>query len=180
MLKERLIHIMLGYEHLLRDLEMVQEMDLPQWWIAAGYVRNYVWDHLHGYPERTPLNDVDVIYFDPNDIREDTEKRYEHQIQKKLDVYHWSFKNQARMHIRNREQPYKSVEDAMKRWPETVTAIGISLNNNQNIEIIAPHGLNDLFDLVVRKSPWFADESYFYTRINNKKWLDQWPDLKVI
>lgn len=41
----------------------VSELSLPQCYIAAGFVRNLVWDSLHGLA--TPLNDVDVIYFDP-------------------------------------------------------------------------------------------------------------------
>lgn len=59
------------------------------------------------------------------------------------------------MHIRNYEQPYTSVEDAMKRWPETATAIGIQINRTNNIEIRAPHGLNDLFNMVIRRSKYF-------------------------
>ena len=29
-------------------------------WLAAGFVRNLVWDRLHGYSVSTPLNDLDV------------------------------------------------------------------------------------------------------------------------
>jgi hypothetical protein len=79
---------------------------------------------------------------------EETEKEYEHTLKDQFPEYNWSVKNQARMHLRNKESPYKSVEDAMKRWPETVTAIGLSLDQKNNIKIIVPHGLNDLFELI--------------------------------
>ncbi|MBF4328231.1 nitrate reductase, partial [Vibrio anguillarum] len=42
----------------------VSQLGLPQCYIAAGFVRNLVWDSLHDFNEPTPLNDVDVIYFE--------------------------------------------------------------------------------------------------------------------
>jgi hypothetical protein len=180
MLVEELIKIMKTHERLIRDLELVQQLNLPNWCIAAGYVRNFVWDYLHEFPTQTPLNDVDVLYFDLDDLREETEKSHETILKNQLNEYNWSLKNQARMHIRNQENPYLSVADAMKRWPETVTAIGLCLNKEGGIEVIAPHGLNDLFDLVIRRSPYYKNSDYFYTRVQNKKWLEIWPQLRII
>lgn len=180
MLVEKLIKIMRTNEHLMRDLNLVKQLDLPSWCIAAGYVRNYVWDYLHGFSYRTPLNDVDVLYYNPEDLSEESEKEYELILKNQLQEYNWSVKNQARMHIRNHDEPYISVADAMKRWPETVTAVGISLDYQNNIEIISPHGLNDLFELVIRRSPYFKDNDYFYTRVQSKKWLELWPQLRLI
>lgn len=180
MLEEKLIQILKTNEYLMRDLKIVQALGLPNWCIAAGYVRNYVWDYLHGYSRSTQLNDVDILYFDTNDLSEDMEKRYELLLKNELQEYNWSVKNQARMHIRNQDHPYLSVADAMKRWPETVTAVGISLQEVNSIEIIAPHGLQDLFNLVIRRSPHFRDDDYFHDRVHNKRWLENWPKLKMI
>jgi len=83
------------------------------------------------------------------------------------------------MHARNREKPYASITDAMKRWPETATAVGISLEGN-DIKVTAPHGLDDLFHLVIRRSPYFTDQDDFYARIERKKWLEYWPQLKIV
>lgn len=46
--------------HLLRVL---REVGPEGAWIGAGFVRNAVWDHLHGYGEATPLADIDVLHF---------------------------------------------------------------------------------------------------------------------
>ena len=178
-LEQRLIQILQTNKNLIRDLEVVESLGLPQWCIAAGYVRNYVWDYLHGYTPRASLNDVDVLYFDPTDLREETEKTYESALKGKVAEYKWSVKNQARMHTMNQNHPYIDVADAMKRWPETATATGVSFDHNGNLNIIAPHGLEDLFNLVVRKSPYFIDRDYFYKRIERKGWLTMWPKLIV-
>lgn len=180
MLEQKLIDILSTNEYLLRDLGLISQLGLPEWYIAAGYVRNRVWDHLHGYPEPTPLNDVDILYYDPDDLAEETEKKYESILREQCHAYNWSCKNQARMHLRNQDEPYLSVEDAMKKWPETATAVGISLNDKGNIVILAPYGLHDLFDLVIRKSPFFEDEDVFQQRVQGKKWLEKWPQLSII
>jgi uncharacterized protein len=48
-------------------LEAVESLGLPDWYIAAGFLRNAIWDALHDKSERTPLNDVDVVYYDGGD-----------------------------------------------------------------------------------------------------------------
>jgi hypothetical protein len=39
-------------------------VNLPDAWIAAGLVRNAVWDERHGFAFSVP-EDIDLIYFDP-------------------------------------------------------------------------------------------------------------------
>ena len=48
----------------LEALEQAAGLGLPDWCLAAGFVRNLVWDQLHGRTQSTPLNDIDLIYFD--------------------------------------------------------------------------------------------------------------------
>jgi uncharacterized protein len=51
----------------MEQLRAARTLALPDWCIAAGFVRNRVWDHLHGIvPARAPA-DIDVIYFDATD-----------------------------------------------------------------------------------------------------------------
>lgn len=176
-LEKRLVEIMRSNEELIEDLQLVQQLNLPNWWIAAGYVRNYVWDYLHGHKERTKLNDVDVIYYDPTNISISLEAELEDRLKQKKPAYQWSIKNQARMHLKNNDLPFVNVEDAMKRWPETATAVGIRLSDENEFAVIAPHGLDDLFNLVVRKSEFFADEAYYRQRISSKKWSEHWNKL---
>ncbi|WP_434154138.1 nucleotidyltransferase family protein [Pseudomonas sp. JZ134] len=37
-------------------LTCVAQLHLPDAWVAAGFVRNLVWDHLHGYTVPTPAD----------------------------------------------------------------------------------------------------------------------------
>jgi hypothetical protein len=93
----------------------------------------------------------------------------------------WSVKNQARMHQRNADEPYRSAVDAMSYWPETATAIGVRLSDRSVIEVAAPFGLDDLFELAVRPTERFVTEKYsvYLDRIHAKKWQTTWPRLKI-
>ena len=158
-------------------LETVRSLHLPDCWIGAGFVRNKIWDYKHNN-KRTSLNDVDVIYFDKNDISKAVELKLEEQLKTMNPSINWSVKNQARMHIRNGNLPYKNCYEAISYWPETATAIAIQLNSDNHIEYIAPYGLNDLFNLVVRPTPNF-DLITYRNRIANKGWKDTWEKLAV-
>src|SRR5450830_1196779 len=50
-------------DDLMEALHAVRSLNLTNWSIAAGAVRSAVWDQLHGYTVATPLDDIDVVYF---------------------------------------------------------------------------------------------------------------------
>jgi hypothetical protein len=58
-------------------LKAVTSLNLPDWWVCAGFVRSKIWDTLHGFTERTTIPDIDVIYFDETKLDEIEEKRLE-------------------------------------------------------------------------------------------------------
>lgn len=58
-------------------LKFANSLNLPDWWICAGFVRSKIWDHVHGFNKRTPLPDVDVIFFDPLNVSDVTDRKLE-------------------------------------------------------------------------------------------------------
>ena len=165
-------------EDMMEVISLVNKLDLPDYLIGAGFVRNFVWDKLHHYDNVTPLNDIDVVYFDPLHIDKDLEKQYEDYLNSQK-AGNWSVKNQARMHLKNSHEPYISTLDAISHWTETATAIGVRLNKKGEVEIIAPYGIQDLVNLIIRPIT-NTDLSIFRERVTNKKWLTKWPLLKVL
>lgn len=178
--EDRLKLYIKDHHRLIDDLQRVRDLNLPECFIAAGYIRNMVWDRLHDYDDREKHTDIDVVYFDPEDISEQRDRFLENYLINQTGNNKWSVKNQVRMHVKNGDPPYQSTEEAIAHWPETVTAIGARLDDNNNIEVLAPYGLEDLFHMVVRKSPLFKDTRYFLDRIEKKKWIMEWPKLKLI
>jgi hypothetical protein len=161
-------------------LEAVSRLELPDCWIAAGFVRSAVWDHMHGRMAAPSWGDIDVIWFDPDRAEAAIDRQIEAGLRGEAPGQNWSVKNQARMHWRNGDAPYQSSEEAISRWPETATAVAVRRKAGAT-EILAPHGLDDLFGLVLRPTPAFSSQklSIFDRRLARKRWLERWPLLSV-
>lgn len=170
-------------------LRTVKTLDLPDWYVGAGFIRSKVWDTLHGYSQRTSLPDVDVIYFEKNDFTPDeangesttAEISYEKRLQNLFTGVRWSVTNQARMHLFHHTTPYNSSEEALSEWVETATCIGVRLDQNDQLILSAPRGIDDLVNLILRPISNSPEKlATFNQRVKNKKWLEKWPKLKVI
>ncbi len=160
-------------------LQAARALGLPDWAIGAGFVRNAVWDRLSGLP-RTPLDDVDVLFFDPADTSRERETALEARLAAAL-PRPWSVRNQARMHLRNGDAPYRSTEDAMRHWLETPTAVAVRLEADGSLAILAPFGLDDL--LAMRGAPTPAGRAkpdQYRERMQAKDWPARWPGVTLV
>jgi hypothetical protein len=161
-------------------LYAVERLRLPDWYIAAGFLRNAIWDFLHEKRPRTPLNDVDVVYYDPGDLGRSTEGRIEAALQADFPGINWEVRNQARMHIPNGHAPYRDAEHAVGHWPETPTCVAVQLESDGNLKIIAPYGIEENWSLRVTPNPAVRFPAALYNgRIREKRWLHHWPKLRV-
>ncbi|MBT4888900.1 MAG: nucleotidyltransferase family protein [Rhodospirillales bacterium] len=161
-------------------LYTVKQMQLPDWAIGPGFVRSAVWDAISGKKSRTALNDIDVLYFNKSDISEATEKSLEGDLKNRLPDIPWSVKNQARMHIQNKDSPYTDTADAMSHWLEVATCIGVRMRANTSVEIIAPYGIDDLLNMQARptlRGQQKPDQYRLY--LKKKNWLRYWPNLAI-
>jgi hypothetical protein len=137
----------------------------------AGLIRNAIWSHLHGRPVAPLLDsDVDVVYWDPSDTSPERDVAIEKQLLKEYAGIPWSVHNQARMHERNGDPPYRNTEDAIRCWPETATAIAARLSGTR-VEVLAPHGIQDLVNLIVRPTPSVRSKTVDLSRQNFFKGL---------
>lgn len=170
-------------DHWMMDvLKTAKMLDLPDWWVCAGFVRSKIWDTLHKFEERTPLPDVDVIYFDPSNIDEQIEKIYESKLNEWLPHIGWSVKNQGRMHKINNFPPFTSSIDGISKFPETATALGVKLGEGNKVILTAPYGIADVIALHVKPTPFYETEEWigvYQKRIKKKSWQSIWPRLKI-
>lgn len=165
-----------------RMQRLLEVKGVADWWIGAGFIRSMVWDHLHGLPPTVPAGDVDVVWFDKVMPDPAIDAAGEARLRSRSPGLDWSVANQARMHLHNGDAPYRSLADALSHWPETATAVAVRVRQDDRLELLAPHGLQDLFSLVVRPTPWFTENpkrSIFERRWREKRWLQRWPRLIV-
>jgi len=166
----------------MRILRLVREVNLPDCWVAAGFVRSLVWDRKHARTHSPLPPDIDVIWFDKSRASPEIDARIETRLQQLDPTLNWSVKNQARMHVRNSDQLYTSAVDAMRSWPETATAVAARLSIDDILEVVAPLGTDDLFNLIVRPTPRFEKEKrlIYLRRLSEKNWQATWPRLNIV
>ncbi|ENM5795933.1 nucleotidyltransferase family protein [Vibrio mimicus] len=162
----------------LEALECVYQLELPQCYIAAGFVRNLVWDFLHHNVKLTPLNDIDVIFFDVDCLDSDYEKSLELKLSEQMPQLNWQVKNQAKMHLQNGDNPYQSTLDAMSYWPEKETAVAVRKVEHCCYECISAFGFESLFQGFITHNPKRVYE-IFENRVKSKGWLAMWPNLRI-
>jgi uncharacterized protein len=177
---QRLTEIVAATPVLIDMLRAVERIGLPDAWIAAGTIRSVVWDTLHGRPVSTDWADVDVLFFDAGDVSREREAAAEAQLGELMPALPWEVRNQARMHLKTGRPPYRDTEDGLRNFAETPTAVGVRLRND-HIEVIAPHGLDDLFGMVAR--PVFTEATmigFYRDRMAAKRWPARWPQVRVL
>jgi hypothetical protein len=174
----------IGFIHdqprMMQFLQAVASLGLPDCWIGAGFVRNAVWDAVHGraYGDSS-RDDVDVVYFDPLDTSPDRDLRTAERLARLHPEVPWDVKNQARMYLRNGDPPYKDTADALRYWPETATAVAVRLQGG-HIELAAPYGTADLLAMVIRPTPVFAKKAELFSqRLAQKNWTARWPMVRI-
>lgn len=92
-------------------------------------------------------------------------------------------KNQARMHVKNGHVPYTSTVDGISNFPEVATAVGVYLGPNDEVKLVAPYGIDDLVNLIVRPTPffWRSDErAIYHQRLVSKQWELTWNRLQIV
>jgi len=159
-------------------LGAVREVCGEAGWIGAGFVRNAVWDSLQGLEPVRPA-DVDVLIHEA-DADQDREAEIESLLAAQAPDIPWSVRNQSRMHLKHGDDPYPTVAEAMRRWPETATAVAVRADGAGGLWILAPFGLADLMRGILRP----ADDSprcrkAFDDRLRRKGWLSRWPVLAL-
>lgn len=163
-------------------LDAVRALQLNDGWIGAGFVRDAVWDYLHGMAPGAAFGDVDVVWFDAKSNDPTVDRELEKRLYQHQPSHDWSVKNQARMHLRNGHAPYRSTEEALRYWPETATAVAVRLGENTVIDVLAPYGLDDLFELRLKPTPSFEGKklAIFNQRVAEKRWQERYPRLTQV
>lgn len=67
---------------------------------------------------------------------------------------------------------------AIDSFAATTCCLGVRLEPSGRWRVYAPHGLSDVFNLVVRPNLVLAPREVYETKA--VRWLQQWPELTVL
>ena len=164
----------------MKQLRAARSLGLPDWCIAAGFVRNRVWDHLHGIAPPSPLADIDVLYYDASDLSKAPEQAYEARLEALRTGALAGPQPGAHACL---EEPAAAQEhgDSMTYWLETVTAVGVRLEADDSLTVVAPLGTDDLLGLKCRPTAFGRTQLAEYeARIASKRWRELWPKVRFV
>ena len=165
----------------MKQLRCARALGLPDWCIAAGFVRNRVWDHLHGISPPRPSPDIDVLFFDAADISREREAAYEARLCEMHPGVSWEVRNQARMHVWKDLPQHRDTAESMTYWLETVTAVGVRLETDDSLTVIAPLGVDDLVNLRCQPTAFGRTRRHEYeARVAAKRWRELWPKVEFL
>lgn len=155
-------------------------------YLSAGVIRNWIWSHLHAQNYDFKQTEVDVIFYDTEEINQQRSLRLHSLLEMKYPDQIWDITNQAHVHHWYKTEngdsisPLLSVSEALSHWPETATAVAVRMDEQHQIKVIAPFGLNDLFELKLRWNGRLVSRGVFEQRIQNKRFLERWKQLEII
>lgn len=169
-------------EELMGILRIIAELDLQDSWLAAGTLRNYVWNVLSGEAGLAQASDLDVVFYDIN-VSYDETLALQQDLQQRYPAYQWEIKNQVYMHSHSPNTlPYQNARDAVSKYPERCTAIAARLKNDE-LELFLPYGGDDIVNFVVQPTPHFLEDKkrmqVYRERLAKKDWQEKWPNLQL-
>jgi uncharacterized protein len=85
------------------------------------------------------------------------------------------------MHVPKNLPQHRSTSDSMTYWLETVTAVGVRLEADDRITVVAPLGTDDLLGLCCRPTAFGRTRRDEYeARIAGKRWRELWPKVRFL
>jgi hypothetical protein len=132
------------------------------------------------------IKDYDVFYFDSSDLSWEAEDAVIKAGQEVFDGLpaEVEIRNEARVHLWYEQKfgvpcpPHGSTEAAIDSFAATTCCLGVRLEADGGWRVYAPHGLSDVFNLVVRPNSVLAPREVYETKA--ARWKKDWPELTVL
>jgi uncharacterized protein len=166
-------------------LAAVAASGLPDAWIGAGVIRDVVWGQLHDGFDPARVRDIDVAFFDPDDLSPARDQEAQ-RVLVELAGLPWEASNQAAVHTWFHEYfggapvaPFASVHEAVATWPEPATCVAIRMTP-AGLQVCAPHGLDDLLTGVWRVNPVRVTPEVSRARLARQAVSTRWPGVRVV
>jgi hypothetical protein len=183
-LEARLAAIVRASPSLMQVLTTASALDLPDWLLFSGAVYQRVLNHLTGRDADYGIKDYDLGYFDTDTSYEAEDQvirrvaaAFEPPLKEMVEV-----RNQARVHLwfeAKFGEPYArlgSSAEALTRFVSPLFAVGVRLERDDRLTVVAPFGLDDLFAMRLRPNPSRITQGFARTSASARA---RWPELAV-
>ena len=172
-----------GLMHLMRRL---RDLHLPQWRLVSGCLYQTVWNVLTDRPRGTGIKDYDLIYFDAGDLSWAAEDAIIRRVAAVTAdcIGPVETRNQARVHLWFPDRfgsPYpqlRSADESLRFYASLAHAVGVRLEHDDRLDVIAPFGLADVFSMLIRPNYALDNAPSHTTKAQRAKLV--WPEVTVL
>lgn len=156
---------------------------LPQAMVCGGAIRDFIWNKQSKLASTLRFGNIDVFYCDPSESNEQALIR-QTRINQKYSKYLWVLTNLALPQRHTSKLILQSdLTATLQNFPETCSAVAVGCDQAQNFSVLAPYGLDDLFEFRVKATPKMLTEKGrldYQKRLQRKNWSKRWPNLQII
>ena len=139
-------------------LTTVRALALPDWRLVSGAIPQTAWNVLTGKPRGHGIKDWDIAYFDGHDLSWEAEDAVIRRVAAAFGDWPGmvEVRNQARVHLWFEGRfgtpyaPLTCTDESLARYASIAHAVGVRLEHNDRLDIVAPFGLDDLFAMRLR------------------------------
>jgi len=171
---------------LMEVLRGLRNENLPETLLVAGAIYNLVWNRLTGRDDVRGINDIDVFYFDARDTSYEAEDVVIRRLEQRFSHLPLpvQVRNQARVHLWFPQKfgmpfaPLTSSAEMLGRYASTTHAVGVRLEADDTLTIIAPFGLDDIFSFRIVPNRVLRNQPAHEAKAARAKSL--WPELTVL
>ena len=165
-------------------LKRMPKLGIRDWWLASGCLFQSVWNMRSGRPADKGIRDYDVCYFS-----DDTSWEAEDQVIRDgaalfADLaVNVQLRNQARVHLWYPEKfgvaypPLTTASEGILRFTSSVQAIGMKRTGDEFIDVYAPFGLGDVWDIVARPNRALPMAHVYAEKTT--RWRMEWDKLVI-
>ncbi|MBR2690604.1 MAG: nucleotidyltransferase family protein [Aquamicrobium sp.] len=168
-----------------KALELARGLDLQDWMVVSGAIYNSVWNSLTGKPAGHGIKDIDLFYCDGSDLSYEAEDAVIRRAAARFERLPLpvEVRNQARVHLWyparfGRSCPaYHSSAAALGYFASRTHAVGVRLTPADDLEIIAPFGLDDIFSF--RITPNRVMDNRETHKAKGERAMRLWPQITL-
>ena len=163
-------------------------LGLPDTWVVSGCLFQTAWNVLSGRPVAYGIQDYDLFYYDPSDLRAETEAEVNRRAAEMFSDLDCTIdiRNQARVHLWYEREfgvpgypPLKQATDGIDRFLAVCCMVAIRRNESRSFDIYAPFGVDDILNRVMRPNPWYPDAPVDCYNRKALRWRAMWPELEI-
>lgn len=181
-----LVEIVKSYPEMMSVFERARDLDLPEHWIVSGAIYNNIWNYLTERPVMTGVKDIDIFYFDDQDLSYEAEDAVIRRADQLFAGHNppVEVRNQARVHLWYKDHfghdytALKSASEGIDRFASITHSVGMRLNRHDQFEVYAPYGLDEIFSF--RLTPNYLLPNKKTHLEKGARQLINWPELELV